>query len=143
VEQTVDFLIDHEFGHVWRTLTRYDVAWFSYSWNGFQSTPKPESDFPYRKNLCFYFCNGKFSSTLAIPTVFAGFIKSPFATLYSSTGAEDDWADAFALYFAVQNGLQLKATVNGQTFDITEHFNSSLLSQKKQYIQDFIEQQGF
>lgn len=143
VEQTVDFLIDHEFGHVWRSLTRHDAEWFSFSWIGFQSTPKPEADFLYRKDLCFYFCNGKFADTKKIPVVLSGLMKAPFATLYSATGAEDDWADAFALYFAVQNGLQLEASVNGQTFDITGHFNSPLLSQKRQYIEDFIHQQGF
>lgn len=143
VEQTVDFLINHEFGHLWRNRFQHDSTWYSFSWMDFQSAPKPESDFPYRKDLCFYFCNGVFADKMDIPAVFSGYMQSPFATLYASTNAEDDWADAFALYIAVQNGLQLEAMVNGQRYNITDHFNSQLLAQKKQYIEDFLRQQGF
>lgn len=138
-EFALDFLLNHEFGHLFDFANRLRSEWSKLSWDT-NAKPLAQYDFFNRQELCFYFCNGRFADPNMASTSFEGLLNTSFATLYAASGAADDWADTFALYvMSEEQGLQLEVETQGQHFDITSHFYSEKLAAKREFIRKFLE----
>lgn len=138
----IDYVIAHEFGHLFDFANglqkRNPGSWADISWVNFGEA-KPEFDFPLRDKICFYFCEGKFLDKKDAVTMFTDLLKTNFLSPYASRYGEEDWAESLALYlYTVNNGLKLEVTVSGQTFNLTEHFYSPLMKEKRDYIEGFL-----
>ena len=113
-------------------------SWGELSWKDIQ-TPKPSSDFPFRKDICFYFCGGQFLNPASLIEIFSGIMESTFMSTYASKHPGEDWAESFALFLAQeQKGFRYQVAAGSQRFDLTAHFYSEKIEPKRKFITDFL-----
>ncbi len=158
-----DYVMSHEFGHLFDFANNLNQisdcrwerqpdgtykqigdckplanSWTEISWADVQ-TPKAEYIYPYRDELCFYFCNGKFISPDHAADLFAGLAQTNFHSTYASSGMMEDWAEAFALTISHDIlGLNYGLEIRGRYFDLSQHFYSPMMEPKRSYVQKFI-----
>jgi hypothetical protein len=138
-EFALDFLLNHEFGHILDLTTGQAPRWFPLSWRN-EQRPLAAQDFQNRNGLCFYTCTGSFLRADQVTEVFQGLMSSGFASLYAASGPRDDFADSFALYImSEEQGLQLEVETPGGKFDLTSHFNSDKLASKREFFKNLLE----
>jgi hypothetical protein len=106
------YAILHESSHVVDAVLHYhpnptpkDEKAFPFTaqfWQGF-SQPRPQFDFPHRKNLSFYGLNGgpKLSIQDA-PQTYRELSQSPFASLYGSQSILEDFAELFTWSYYIR-----------------------------------------
>jgi len=158
---TIDFLLAHEFGHLFDfanhlvqvsdcdwdeetdsqigTCTVVPNTWGAFSWSHAQKA-LPEQDYFLRDKTCFYSCNGTFLSPADAVTVFDGLMTSNFVSTYAASNMSDDWAENFAYYILSKGrpfGWQVET--QGVIFDLTGHFQGDLLAGKRAYIEKFLQ----
>jgi hypothetical protein len=159
----LDYVLDHEFGHLFdfanhlnqTTKCEYKETtpgnweqvgeckplpgtWADLFWQSLVQ-PKPDDDYPFRKDVCFYHCNGKSLDRDKASTIFASLMKTQFQSTYAGTHPVEDFAETFAMYLAhTEFGLQYSITAQAQIFDMTAHFNSNNLAKKRDYVQSFL-----
>lgn len=162
-ETMLDFTLDHEFGHLfdfanhlnslddckWQqdgkgggqmvgACTATAGSWTSLSWATIKA-PLAADDYPMRSQLCFYFCNGHFIAPADAVVLFSQLMNTNFVSTYASWNMYEDWAENFAYYLMTrERGLGLTMETGGTTFDLTGHFNSSLLDSKRAYVENFL-----
>lgn len=155
-----DYVMNHEFGHLFdfsNSLNklkceivkdengnpRYecqmlpggwgDLAWLSL----FQ--PKPENNYAFRDKLCFYFCGGNPIAPENADDLFSGLVKTGFHSTYASGHPMEDWAEAFALTIGHDIlGLNYGLEIGGRYFDLSQHFYSPVMADKRDYVRKFI-----
>jgi len=138
VEFGLDFLLNHEIGHLLDYANNVGQEWGSLSWRD-QDHPLSKYDFDGRDGLCFYFCNGSKLPANQSAVILKGVMSSPFATPYAATGFRDDWADTFAFYAMNKTfGLTLQIETQGQVFDLTQHLYSPQLQEKRDFLESFL-----
>lgn len=149
------FVVAHEFGHMFdftndinktikvpnsddRPELFAEDSWGAIGWSD-TSLPKPDSRFSYRKNLCFYFCDGEAMTKEAVPELYRGLARSSFISTYGATNAFDEFADTLAYYLLDENGYSYELhTGQGEAYDIMAKLNSQRMAAKRQYIVDFL-----
>jgi hypothetical protein len=110
-----------------------DISWFDTEF------PKAEQRYAFRDDLCFYSCHGKYIPQNNAADLFAGLMQTNFHSTYASANMMEDWAEAFALTIAHENfGLNYGIEIQGRYFDMSQHFYSPLMSEKKTYVEKFI-----
>jgi hypothetical protein len=157
---TIDFLLAHEFGHLfdfanhvvqvsdceWDDKTDSQVGtctvvpntWGALSWSHAQKA-LPEQDYFLRDKTCFYSCNGTFLSPADTVTIFNGLMTSNFVSTYAASNMSDDWAESFAYYIlSAAHPFNWQVETQGVTFDLTGHFQGDLLAGKRTYIESFL-----
>lgn len=159
----LDFVIAHEFGHLFDFTNRLNQladcrwedddhgghlvgsctpmagSWTVLSWQG-PGSPTPANDYPLRKETCFYFCNGHYLPEAGSTAMFSGLLGSNFVSTYAASNMSDDWAETFAYYTMIQaRGFQLYVETHGNVFDLTGHFASDLLVSKRAYVTAFLQ----
>jgi hypothetical protein len=152
----LDYVLNHEFGHLFdfansfnaskecnydehpEECTPLPLSWGEFSWLN-EDEPKPESDYAFREQVCFYFCRGKFIDKNNVQSLFEGLINTNFQSIYSSTYPHEDFAETFALFLAHDySKLNYGVIINGKNFNLTDHFTSDLLKMKRNYVTNFI-----
>lgn len=156
------FVIAHEFGHLFdfaNHLNRFEShecatkeaqdptvecamapgSWGSISWNT-QTTPKPRNEFPYRKGLCFYWCNGKTLPIDAILPLYRNLYRyTDFISIYSTANPGDDFADSLAYYLAAELlGMRYRIRAPGLLLPIRMKLYSRLFAPKLTFIAKFL-----
>jgi hypothetical protein len=151
------YAINHEFGHIFdyaNKINQYDEdclmdqspgncipkekSWGAISW---ASAVKPlaQNTIILSSPLCFYNCQGEFVNSDQAGLLFESLIKTNFQSTYSTINPKEDWAEAFALYLATNEaGLNLKVETTGKTYNLTEHYLSQKLSEKRDFVKKFI-----
>ncbi|MGE3260932.1 MAG: hypothetical protein AB7K68_04045 [Bacteriovoracia bacterium] len=155
------FVITHEFGHIFdfannlnqtqNCTTPVDKtqqpecemvpgSWGSISWATSQKA-KPENEFPLRKYLCFYWCNGQTIAHNDVLNVYSGLADTDFISLYATSQAWDDFADSLAYYLSYKNlGASYSIdTKQGPSYDIMEKLHAPIFAKKREYIERFLE----
>lgn len=138
-----DYVMNHEFGHLFDFANKINgrfntTTWSRISWQN-SSTPTANNDYPLRSRLCYYFCQGDYLDKKDAPKVFSGMINTNFLSTYASRHPSEDWAETFAHYIAANTlGLVYHVEIQGQKFDMTAHFHSDLLKEKREYTEKFM-----
>ena len=137
----LDYVMNHEFGHLFDFANDVNNnsadSWTNISW--YYSTPKKKYDYPLRDRLCYYSCHGDFLDRKDAAVLFSGLLKTNFLSTYASRHPSEDWAETFAHYIAANElGLKYQVDIEGQSFDMTAHFQSPLLKEKRDYVENFI-----
>ena len=138
-----DYVMNHEFGHLFDFANdineRFTTSdWSKLSWKT-PSQPTSGNDYPLRDRLCYYYCHGHFIDKKDAGVIFSGLMKTNFLSTYASRHPAEDWAETFAHYIAAKDlGLVYRVETQDQKFDLTAHFNSPLLEQKREYVEKFM-----
>lgn len=153
------FVVAHEFGHMLdfsnninrmldcsqlpedesRECQMDPKSWGGISWIS-DSRAKPENEFTHRKELCFYWCEGKFINRSAIGELYSQLFATDFISIYATTQPWDDFADSLA-YFLMDQHLATNYVIHsskGQQLDIIEKVRSNRWAKKHQYIENLI-----
>jgi hypothetical protein len=147
------FLIAHEFGHIFdftnlvnETLNCSEencpIKPGTFGAISFEKNqiPLPQFEFPLRKALCFYFCEGKFIDVNLQDELYAQLGRTNFATAYTTRYEQEDFADTFALH-SMRKDWKMNyviRTVSGAIFDPMARLESEDLRAKREYIERFL-----
>ena len=135
------FVISHEFGHIFDFTNNVSKGgWGDLSWLT-EETPKPENEFPHRKDLCFYWCeNHPLSKEAASEVYRALYHDTNFISIYATSNPWEDFADSLA-YFVMGQHLQTSYIVDTQqhqAYNIMQKLRSEKFRSKYRYIDDFL-----
>lgn len=152
----ISHALNHEFGHLFDYANRLNLfspdcdqdnhpenckplpgSWGEISWMT-NTTPLSENDFSLRDKLCFYSCRGK---TIAPPDsvlLFHSLINTGFHSTYAAISPREDWAETFAYYIENEEGFKIKVETQGNSFNLSEHFNSDKLEAKRKFVKNFM-----
>lgn len=158
----LDYVLNHEFGHIfdfanqlnrttecrfrekapgeWERVGSCEPlpgSWGALSWKTI-SEPLPGNDFAGRSGICFYFCGTNFLKPADALSLFKGMMTTNFASTYSSRYPAEDFAEAFALKIAHDEGLRLQLNINGEALDLSGHFLGPKLDTKRQFVEELI-----
>lgn len=170
-EMLFDHVVGHEFGHLFdmtAQLNRFDDcrwteqpdgswrmegactpaagSWSELSWKG-PFEPVADSEFPTRRGLCFYDCNGRFLPPDQAAPLFQQLLGSRFASTYAASSPMEDFAENFA--YVLEHRLapwlggrgvteHLVVEAGAQAFDLTRHFLSERIRPKREYIMKWL-----
>lgn len=154
----IHFALNHEFGHIFdyaNKINRYDGpcnavvfpqdcrpasgSWTHLSWKNAKESNETNNH-PLFKRLCFYQCGGEYLANDSAVIIYEELMKTNFASTYSTLNAKEDWAEAFALYLETSGkDLEISATTPLKTFDLSKHFNSHRLKEKRLFIEKFLD----
>ncbi len=155
------FVVTHEFGHIFdfandinktqncpepksedEEMPECRLAENTWGDIGWQTTrlPHPINEFPKRKSLCFYGCEGKPMSKGDIPEVYQALHQTDFISTYAATNPWDDFSDSLAYYLMREklNTSYFVMTEDGADYDIIKKLDSILFARKSNYIKNFL-----
>ncbi|MEK7691863.1 MAG: hypothetical protein AAB425_12690 [Bdellovibrionota bacterium] len=157
------FLIAHEFGHIFDFTNRLNSfrsdecasqqdhdpslecemhpdSWGALTWLT-DRTAKPENEFPHRRGLCFYWCDGQPLALSLVPQLYADLDQTSFISTYATTQPWDDFADSLA-YFLMDSELGTKYwldTAQGGRYDVMKKLHSPEFELKREYLRAFVQ----
>ncbi len=148
------FVVAHEFGHIFDFANDVNKTkcgngddgcamaednWGRFSWQSY-SKVKPESDFPLRSSLCFYWCGKNPLPKTAVNEVYSGLANTNFISTYATRNPMDDFADSIAYYLMAKHmdTRYVIDTKQGITYDIMAKLHSPLFAKKYEYIEKFL-----
>lgn len=153
------YVVAHEFGHMFdftNRINRFDDcrfengkvegtctsaagSWSALSWKNIFREATPENDFPLRKSLCFYWCEGKTIDPGQAHETYSALLNTNFISLYAASNYGDDWAELLAYHTLDRHSRATYEVVlrDGSRFDIINHLHSPLMAQKIRYLEEF------
>jgi hypothetical protein len=137
------FLVAHEFGHIFDFTNALNAggSWQALSWKT-DNVPLDEFEFSLRKELCFYFCDGKFIPGERQDELYEALAKTNFISAYATRYSAEDFADSFAYYVLMteRNAVYQVVTASGLVYDPIERLRRNpLMASKKRYLAGFLE----
>ena len=150
------FVVAHEFGHIFDFANKLNYSencqnpweenckmasdsWGALSWET-TNQPHAENEFPHRRDLCFYACNGNTINPADTNEVYAGMARTNFLSTYAAVQPWDDFADSLGYYvIEKRGGTYALNTGAGATYDIMEKLRSDLFRTKREYIERFLD----
>jgi hypothetical protein len=155
------YVLAHEFGHIFdfmNHLNRWDDckfgrdavtgtcvaargSWSELGWANIFGQPKAGNDFPLRKALCFYGCNGNFIDPSRAGELYRGLFATNFISVYAASNPYEDWAEAFAFFtFQHELGATYALTLaDGGRFDFIGHLQSAVMADKVNFVAHFLQ----
>lgn len=126
----VDYALNHEFGHLFDYANDIQKSWTEIKNIGLG---------PIQKELCFYQCGGNYIAENRGTELMNELLQSTYVSTYASVNSKEDWAETFALYYASSDkGLQIKTQTSESQFDLHQHMNSDVMSEKLNFYRAFI-----
>jgi len=115
-------------------------SWGAISWRS-DSAPKSENEFPNRKGLCFYWCEGSPLPATYVTQLYEDLHETDLISIYATTQPWDDFADSLAYFLMYRNlgSSYLIDTKDGNRFDIMNKLASPLWVKKFKYLERFLE----
>lgn len=152
------YVIAHEFGHLFdfandiNSFTNCSIgvdsdrcrpranSFTALSWET-GATPKPEFDYPHRREVCYYNCRVAPLPRTAIPEMYEGLAKTGFVSVYASTNIYDDFAEslAFVMLHAHPDVTYYLDTNQGQRYDMLAKLGAPAFAEKRAYMEDFLQ----
>lgn len=137
------FLVAHEFGHIFDFTNKLNEggSWQSLSWKD-ADVPLDVFEFPLRKSLCFYFCEGNYIKAERQDELYRSLVGTNFLSAYTTRYSAEDFADTLAFYALMtdKNASYQITTASGMVYDALERLRSDpLLLSKKQYLENFLQ----
>ncbi|MGZ3694406.1 MAG: hypothetical protein ACXWQO_09495 [Bdellovibrionota bacterium] len=136
------FLVAHEFGHIFDFTNKLNEggSWQALSWKSAE-VPLDQFEFSLRKDLCFYFCEGKFISAARQDELYLSLGKTNFISAYATRYSAEDFADTLGFYSLMteKNAAYRISTASGLVYEPIERLRADpLLASKRLYLEKFL-----
>lgn len=156
------FVVAHEFGHIFdfaNKLNKCKSEEYAQRWEEDPSVEcemddesfgalswltdrrlKSEYEFPNRRELCFYWCDGKILDKTVIPQIYRDLDKSNLISIYATTQPFDDFAESLAYFLMSQHlgASYIIDTKQGDIYNVMEKITSDRFHSKFEYVRDFL-----